>query len=131
MVSTRSSPSTRQQPLGTINASTVNEGDVVVVRLLGEYDHGTGPALAEVLASAIGDTAADLVVDLSGVEFMDSSTVLLLDRLRDYLALQSRAFALRAPSSAARRILDLCDAGGLLVFERDVFDPGKVTFLPQ
>lgn len=78
-----------------------------VVWLEGEHDLSTAEALAEELARVISRDEADLVMDLSGVEFMAAATVELIVRARKFLAPASRSLILRAPSSSARRVLDL------------------------
>ncbi len=85
-----------------------------VVWLRGEHDLSTVAALSEALARAIALDDADLVVDLSGVEFMGAATVLVLTRASEFLRLRTRSLALRSPSRCARRILDLCGLGDLL-----------------
>jgi anti-anti-sigma factor len=90
-----------------------------VVWLRGEHDHSTVAALAETMARAMALDDSDLVVDLSEVTFMDAATVGVIVRARELLRLRSRSLALRAPSTSARRILDLC--GGT-----DLLDPRSV-----
>jgi anti-anti-sigma factor len=85
-----------------------------IVWLRGEHDFSTLGALSEVMARAIALDDADLVVDLSGVLFMDAATVCVIVRAREFLELRSRSLALRAPSRWARRLLDLCDLAYLV-----------------
>jgi anti-anti-sigma factor len=85
-----------------------------VVRLRGEHDASTVAALSETMARAIALDDADLVVDLSEVQFMGSATVGVIVRARELLAMRSRSLALRSPSRCARRILDLCGHAYLL-----------------
>lgn len=84
------------------------DADPHVVMLRGEHDYSTAPALSETLARAIAADDADLVVDLSRVQFMDASTVAVLVRAREFLGGRSRCFTLRAPSTCASRVLQLC-----------------------
>lgn len=87
--------------------SEVSCADGTVVWLRGELDLSSVHELSGIMASAIlGD--ADVVVDLSDVEFMDASTVGVIIRARDFLQLRSRGLALRSPSRYAQRVLDLC-----------------------
>ena len=79
-----------------------------VVILRGEHDYSTVPTLSETLARAIAADHADLVVDLSGVQFMDASTVAVLVRAREFLSARSRCFTLRSPSRCASRVLKSC-----------------------
>jgi anti-sigma B factor antagonist len=95
-------------------AFPVPDADRTVVWLRGEHDVSTVTALSQTMARAIALDDGDLVIDLSAVQFMDAATVGVLVRARDFLELQSRSLALRAPSPCAARILDLCDLAELL-----------------
>lgn len=75
----------------------------------GEHDASTADDLQAVLARAITAMSLDVVVDLSGVEFMASATVQVLARARAGLAAQARTLTLQAPSAPAQRVLGLCD----------------------
>ena len=57
-----------------------------VVWLRGEHDVSTVAALSETLARAIALDDADLVVDLSDVQFMGAATVGVIVRARELLA---------------------------------------------
>jgi anti-anti-sigma factor len=94
----------RRDPAGFAGRDT----DRTVVLLRGEHDASTVAALSEDMARAIALDDADLVVDLSGVEFMDAATVRLFIRAREFLALRSRSLTLRSPSRRTRRFLDAC-----------------------
>jgi anti-anti-sigma factor len=85
-----------------------------VVWLRGEHDLSTVAALSETMARTIALDDADLVVDLSEVQFMGAATVGVIVRARELLALQSRSLTLRSPPRCARRILDLSGHSYLL-----------------
>lgn len=90
------------------------DGVRTVVWLRGEHDVATVADLSDTMARAISFDDADLMVDLSGVEFMGAATVGVLVRTRTFLRLRSRALVVRAPSRCARRVLDLCGVADLL-----------------
>ena len=90
----------------------VRECDRTVVWLRGEHDVSTVAALSQTMARAIALDDGDLVIDLSGVDFMDAATVGVIVRARDFLERQSRTLELRSPSTCAARVLDLCDLAG-------------------
>jgi hypothetical protein len=50
-----------------------------------------------------------VVLDLSGVTFLDASTVTIILRSNQLLRRSGRTLLLRAPSTAAARILAACD----------------------
>jgi anti-sigma B factor antagonist len=101
-----------------------HDADGTVVWLRGEHDISTEAALSEAMARAIALDDADLVVDLSGVQFMGAATVGVIVRNRNLLRLRSRSLALRSPSTRARRVLHLC---GLA----DRVDPRPVDATPR
>jgi anti-sigma B factor antagonist len=80
----------------------------VVVWLEGEQDLFTAPSLHAVLATEILAGGDDLVVDLSGVTFIDGSMLAVLTRDRDILRDRDRCLTVRAPSHCAQRLLDVC-----------------------
>ncbi len=72
------------------------------------------PALCETLAGAIAVGGADLILDLSAVEFLDASTVRVIVAAGEFLRARSRSLVLRSPSSCAQRVLDLCGLSDLV-----------------
>ena len=96
-----------------VTSSTVDDGETIVVQLRGDHDSSTVPAVAAALASAVACEKSNLVVDLSEVQFINAATVRVLTAAGDFLAAQSRTFALRSPSRCAQRILDICGVRGL------------------
>ncbi|WP_205648046.1 STAS domain-containing protein [Actinomadura rubteroloni] len=90
-----------------LNVSTSSQGGHTVVTATGELDLYTAPRLQAALADLAGDAADRITVDLSGVEFCDSigMNVLLaaMQRVRD----GGGSFALAAPRTAVRRILQV------------------------
>jgi anti-sigma B factor antagonist len=79
-----------------------------VVWVRGEHDISTRDRLSVRLATAAGRDAADIVVDLSGVTFMDASTIGALVAARNDLRVHSRSLTFRHPSRIALRLLELC-----------------------
>src|SRR5512133_2873411 len=84
--------------------------DTTVVWLRGEHDLSTVDVLSEALASA----TTDLTIDLSGVDFMDSTTLMAILQAASSADAQGKAVALRNPSPSARRLLDVCGLNELL-----------------
>ena len=73
------------------------------------------PALERALEAAIETTAGGFAVDLSGVEFMDSSGLLALLNARGLLAREERALAVVCPASPVRDLLEVAGVSQLLV----------------
>jgi len=81
-----------------------------LVVLAGELDIATAPAASAACDTAVGDnTTHSLVVDMSGVTFMDCAGLTALSRARERL--QGRLW-LRAPSPTVDRILFLTGLTG-------------------
>jgi anti-anti-sigma factor len=94
------------------------DGDGAVVWLRGEHDVSTVEMLSQVMAGVIALDDADVVLDLSGVEFMGAATVGVIVRAHEFLRLRSRGLELRSPSVCVRRVMGLCGLGWLV-------DPGS------
>jgi anti-anti-sigma factor len=97
-----------------VTAFAGGNSDRTVVWLRGEHDVSTVVALSEILARAIALDDADVVVDLSEVQFMGAATVGVIIRAREFLRLRSRFLVLRSPSECARRMLEVCGHSDLL-----------------
>jgi anti-sigma B factor antagonist len=85
-----------------------------VVWLSGEHDLSTVDALSETLARTFALDDADVVLDLSGVQFIGAATIEVIVRANDVLDLRSRALTLRSPSESAQRVVDLCGLADLV-----------------
>ncbi len=57
----------------TIDIKKDREGDALVFRLRGSFDIATAPSVRAALMDAANEGKHDLIVDLSGVEFLDST----------------------------------------------------------
>ena len=79
------------------------EGDVVTVS--GEIDAHTAPDLAEHLGNF--DGSADRIVDLSGVDFMDSSGLRVLIDAHQRAEAAGSKLVLRSPGRAVSRIIEV------------------------
>jgi len=82
------------------------QGGACVVKLAGELDLYNAPQVREALADACGNSAERVVVDLSEVEFIDSTALGVLIEARTRLANRD-AFLLAAPGLETRRALEI------------------------
>jgi anti-sigma B factor antagonist len=82
------------------------QGDACVVKLGGELDLYNAPQVREALAEACDDSPARIVVDLSEVDFIDSTALGVLIEARTRLE-NRRAFLLAAPGLETRRALEI------------------------
>lgn len=76
-----------------------------VVWLIGEHDTSTVGQLSATLARAIAVDDSDVVLDLTGVRFMDASTLHVLLKAQGFLTRRGRSLMLRAPGLCARLVL--------------------------
>ncbi len=90
------------------------DGTRTVVWVRGEHDIATSDELSDTFAGVIASHDADLVVDLSEVQFMDASTIGVIVRASNLLAPRSRSLSLRSPAKCARRVLDMCGLAELI-----------------
>jgi anti-sigma B factor antagonist len=75
----------------------------------GEIDIATSPRLIASLNDAVTDSAAGVVVDLTAVEFMDSTGLALLVRAQRRMRKRGRGFAVVCPDGPVRRIFEITD----------------------
>ena len=89
--------------------------------LAGRFDGRSTSMVREALYSHINETTdADVVVDLSAVESLDSTALKLLGAASHYLERGGRHLVLRGASPAVRRVLAFTRLRRLFQVERDV-----------
>ena len=81
----------------------------------GEIDIVTAPYLRDEIAAAIGEAESTIVVDLSGVTFIDSSGLGVLIDARTAIDEAAVTLVLLNPTEACRRVLEL--TGTAVLFE--------------
>jgi anti-sigma B factor antagonist len=94
------------QPLAVERSST--EG-VELLLVEGELDIATAPRLISVLNRAVQEALRSLVVDLSDVDFMDSTGLALLINAHRRLTRRSKGFAVVCPPGPLRRVFAVTD----------------------
>ena len=82
------------------------QGDACVVRLAGELDLYNAAQVRQALNEAASDSPTRVVVDLSEVDFIDSTALGVLIEARTRLD-NRRAFLLAAPGLETRRALEI------------------------
>ena len=94
---------------------TVSGGDsYTVVALAGESDVYTYDQLRTALETEAAKGLALLVVDLAGLEFMDSTSVQVLLDIRVMMSDRGGKLALAAPQTTVARVLNLIGADQLI-----------------
>jgi len=86
----------------------IDDVDGAVVRMGGQHDTFTRELLVRILDDAMSLEQANVVVDLSRVQYMSAATLDVIMRARKALGARSRSLTLRSPSPIAARLLDVC-----------------------
>ena len=83
-------------------------GGIVMAVVEGEIDLSNAPDLRGELTGAVPNTAGGLLLDLTGLEFLDSSGVHMLYDIADRLATRQQRFAVvLEPDAPPRRAIEL------------------------
>ncbi len=83
-------------------------GDIVMAVVEGEIDLSNAPGLKGDLTAAVPNSAHGLLLDLTGLEFLDSSGVHMLYDVADRLATrQQRLAVVLEPDAPPRRAIEL------------------------
>ena len=93
-----------------------------IVAVSGEVDVCTEAPLQQVLLRIIRERSARLMLDLSGVSFMDCAGLRALLATRRRAELRGGSMRLIATSAAVRRIIELTGAQEALAVERSATD---------
>jgi anti-anti-sigma factor len=91
--------------MARIRDTKVDEAPGVVVK--GEVDIADAEVLNDTLHKAIINSVGAFVVDLSDLEFIDSSGLHALHRARDLLGREDRQLAIVCPYGPVRRVFEL------------------------
>jgi anti-anti-sigma factor len=84
--------------------------DVVVARLSGELDISAAGATGQKIAEAVPSSARGLIVDMSGLEFMDSSGVSMLFALARQVGSHRQQLVVVAPTGRpVSRVLQIVE----------------------
>ena len=86
---------------------TRTEGSRVVLELRGEFDMAAVPKLERVLDEVEADKPAEIVVDLDGVRFMDSSGLRALVSADERARQQGRRLAIVPGPPPVRRVFEI------------------------
>jgi len=96
------------------SASVLRHRGVATVIASGEFDAGTSGGLQAALDVAWATGAADVVVDLTGLSFMDGAVLRLIESTARVLAAEGRSLRLANPPRGVVRLLYVAGATQLL-----------------
>jgi anti-sigma B factor antagonist len=94
------------QSMGVFSTKVVRGDDGTVIYVQGEIDMSTAERLRDAIEPHMGPEQT-IVLDLSGVEFMDSACIKVLVQARGKLTEDGGSLILRNPSSIAHQVLSL------------------------
>lgn len=107
-------------PLGTdasLRGGLIEARRQVVYAVTGDLVLSTAASFERRINSLAAGTVGDLVLDLSRMDFADSSGLRSLVRLREQMTAANRRLVLRDPSGPIRRLLNLAGFDGLFETE--------------
>jgi anti-anti-sigma factor len=93
-----------EDPLSVDVAAT---GDEVVLVLVGELDPHTAPILRDALDDTVTHATSSLVLDVEGLQFIDSSGLRVIISAHKMMADQGGHLLLRSPTPNTRRLLEI------------------------
>lgn len=99
--------------LWRLTSTTVVENGTTVLILEGRLGHATAGELMAAAGPLVSGGALDLVIDLSGVDYLSSAALKVLENLAARQSSRGGRLTLRMPSPAAQLSLEL--AGNALV----------------
>ena len=110
--------------MGTEEAPTISleierSGEGAVVTVAGELEFGTAASLRTALIDLSQQGCDPLVVDLAGLEFIDSTGLSLLIQAKQRFESQGRRFALRRPTHRVLRVLETSGVADLFSIQTD------------
>jgi anti-anti-sigma factor len=110
----------------------VEEQDgTVVARVTGEIDLSNAATLERSMLDAVPNTAAGMVVDLTGVSYLDSAGIRMLGEMAERLRWREQRLAVVAPEgSRVRGVLTMAGARDVVAFE-DSFDAAVRTVVGE
>jgi anti-anti-sigma factor len=101
----------------TPNRLVITDHGSCSVGVSGEIDAHSAPMLAERLSGCSG-AETDIVIDLSGVTFMDSSGLRVLIDIRQRLEATPHRLVLASPSDSVIRLLEVAGLDGHFTLDR-------------
>jgi anti-sigma B factor antagonist len=90
-----------------LKVTTWSQGDHTVLSVTGEIDLYTAPRLQSELTAALSTSPARLIVDMSGVDFCDSTGINVLLAAHRTARERGGELQLAGPGSATRKVLQV------------------------
>ena len=103
-------------PPGELAVQTRHEADAVVVALAGELDLPAAPLVRDALARALHEPRQRLIIDLSGLTFIDSSGLHVLLQVERRCRNTGRGLIVRPGPPNVQKVFELTNIIGRLPF---------------
>jgi anti-sigma B factor antagonist len=111
----------------TLSVERSSDGEVEVVAVTGEIDISSAPRLISGLSEAVGNCELPVVVDLSSVDFMDSTGLALLLNAHRRLSRRGKGFAVVCGDGPVRRVFTITDMVEVLRVHGEVEDARRAA----
>jgi anti-anti-sigma factor len=105
--------------MNQLNFEHTSADNVEVLEVTGEIDIASASRLMTGLNETVGDCDKPVVVDLSEVDFMDSTGLALLLNAHRRLARRDQGFAIVCGGGPVRRVFEITDMVGTLNVHAD------------
>lgn len=118
----RSTDSTQSQaalPPGELAVQTRHQADAVVVAVAGELDLLVAPLARDALARALHESRQRLIIDLSGLTFIDSGGLHVLLQAEKRCRKTGRGLIVRPGPPNVQKVFELTNTIGRLPFASD------------
>ncbi|HET6869307.1 MAG TPA: STAS domain-containing protein [Solirubrobacteraceae bacterium] len=106
------------QPAGELAVETEHDDDAVVVALAGELDLPVAPLVQDALERALHEPAERLIIDLSGLTFIDSSGLYTLLQADKRCREAGRELSIRPGPPNVQKVFELTNTVDCLPFAR-------------
>lgn len=100
--------------------SLIEDDGTVVVRLEGRLGHAVAAELDAEAGRLVGQGSSNLVIDLSGVDYLSSAALQVIEALAAARSRRGGRLTLRAPSVPARLALELSGLLKLVIGQSDL-----------
>jgi anti-anti-sigma factor len=92
---------------GPLQVDGSAQGDQLVLVVSGELDPHTAPLLRDRIDASLTDATTTLVLDVSGLRFIDSSGLRVIIGAHKEMVGRDGRLVLRTPTDTTRRLLDI------------------------
>jgi anti-anti-sigma factor len=109
--------SVRTLPPGALTIECVSDAGTTTLTLRGELDIASAPALEERLRAAEGETPTRIVIDLSQLQFIDSTGLRILLQANTRVAESSHELVLRPGNATVQRVFETTGVSPFFSFQ--------------